>query len=125
MEKSRGKRKEILEDFLEEDLPFLIEPHYKATIVVLKQKLQLINLSLDSITFHYPNFLEKIRYHLFFFFAHQINLIYSDSCDDCDFYDLYCSVALSYKHQYIHSFVNEQIQARKVQETINRLQTKV
>ena len=117
---------QTLEIFLEEDLPFLIQSPYKATLVVLKKKLQLVDSSLDLIIYQYPNFLEKIKYHLFFFFAHQISILYSNSNNDHaaprldfvplrvrrdrDLFNHYYSVASAYEHQYIYSFVDKQIQ---------------
>ena len=122
---SWSEGEQTLENFLEEDLPFLIKSQYEATLVVLKKKLELLNLSLDLIVSQYPNFLEKIKYHLFFFFAHQISIICSNTNNNYDFYDQYCSVALLYKNQYIYSFVDKQIQEQTVQQIINSIQTKV
>ena len=101
------QEEQILEDFLEEDLPFLIKPHYENTLIVLKRKLQVFNSSLDIVSIQYPNFLEKIRYHLFFFFAHQIN---TNRTSDRSFYASYCLVATAYQNQYIETFVENQIQ---------------
>lgn len=108
--------KQTLEDFIEEDLTFLIQPDYEATIILLKHKLQSPsdavsrsqNRSLDAVISHYPNFLTKVRYHLFFFFAHQISELKSDS--DSDFSTYYQSVAKAYRERYINSFVDKQIQ---------------
>lgn len=103
-----SEEKQTLEDFIEEDLPFLIQSHYEATIVVLKTKLQSQNRSLDAVTSDYPNFLTKVRYHLFFFFAHQISELSSHS--NSDFNTLYQFVTETYQEQYIDSFVDRQIQ---------------
>lgn len=102
------EEKQFLEVFIEEDLPFLIQPNYEATILVLTSKLQQQNRSLDAVVYDYPNFLTKVRYHLFFFFAHQINELSSDSNSDFD--TLYQFVTETYQEQYIDSFVDKQIQ---------------
>ena len=103
-----SEEEQTLEDFIEEDLPFLIKPHYEVTIIVLNSKLQQQNSSLDTVISHYPNFLTKVKYHLFFFFAHQISELKSDS--NSDLYALYQSVAETYQERYIDSFVDKQIQ---------------
>ena len=103
-----SEEEQTLEDFIEEDLPFLIKPNYEATIIVLENKLRSQNSSLDTVTSHYPNFLTKVRYHLFFFFAHQISKLKSHS--NSDFSTLYQSVAEIYQERYIDFFVDKQIQ---------------
>ena len=103
-----SEEEQTLEDFIEEDLPFLIKPHYEATIIILENKLRSQNSSIDTVTFHYPNFLTKVRYHLLFFFAHQISELKSDS--NSNFSTLYQSVAETYQERYIDSFVNKQVQ---------------
>lgn len=110
---------QTLQDFLEEDLPFLIQSHYEDTIILLKQELRSIDLSLDLILARYPNFLEKIKYHLFFFFAHQMSEI--ELSNERDFYTEYSLIATAYRNQYIYSFVENQIKDRKIQEIINPL----
>ena len=110
MKMSWSEGEQTLEIFLEEDLPFLIQSQYNNTLVVLKKKLQLVNSSLDLIIFQYPNFLEKIKYHLFFFFAHQISMLWSNSNNDRDLFSHYYLVASAYENQYIYSFVDKQIQ---------------
>lgn len=97
-----------LDDFLEEDLPFLIQPDYEATIIVLENRLRSQNSSLDVVISHYTNFLTKVRYHLFFFFAHQISELKSDS--NSDFSTRYQFVAKAYQERYINFFVDKQIQ---------------
>lgn len=116
MTRNRHKKTQSLEDFLEEDLPFLIKSHYEDTIIVIKKELQLHNLSLDFVVSQYPNFLEKIKYHLFFFFAHQMSETIPEQNNDL--YANYCAIAKIYRNQYIYSFVENQIKDRKIQDII-------
>lgn len=112
-----SEREQTLKEFLEDDLPFLIQSHYEETIIFIKQKLQEIDISFDLIIDQYPNFLEKIRYHLYFFFAHQMSEM--ELSNSSDFYSQYCLIADIYRNQYIYSFVQKQIQDQKVQQIIN------
>jgi hypothetical protein len=112
-----SKEKQTLRDFLEEDLPFLMQSHYEDTIIILKQELQSLNLSLDLVLAKYPNFLEKIRYHLYFFFAHQMSAM--ELNNNSDFYTQYCLISTAYRNQYIDSFVEKQIKEQKIQAIIN------
>ena len=103
-----SKEEQALEDFIEEELPFLIQPDYEATIIVLEENLRSHNLSLDTVTSHYPNFLTKVKYHLFFFFAHQMSELKLNN--KSDFATTYQSIATTYRERYINSFVEKQIQ---------------
>ena len=113
----KSKQKQVLESFLEEDLPFLISSHYEDTIVIIKQKLQYSGSSLDILLIQYPNFLTKIRYHLFFWFAHQLDNLQSNNNLDCD--ENYYTVSMAYRTQYIYSFVQQQLENQTVQQIIN------
>lgn len=97
-----------LEAFIEEYLPLLIQPDYEATIAILEAKLKTHNLSLDRLIARYPNFLTKVRYHLFFFFAHQMSELPSDN--NLDLATHYRSLATTYRDRYIDSFAEKQIQ---------------
>ncbi|VEP16107.1 hypothetical protein H1P_4040006 [Hyella patelloides LEGE 07179] len=116
MTRKRDEKIQSLEDFLEEDLPFLIKSHYDDTIIIIKKELQLHNLSFDVVVSQYPNFLEKIKYHLFFFFAHQMSEITPEPNNDL--YAHYCAIAKAYRNQYIYSFVENQIKDRTIQDII-------
>lgn len=118
---NESQEKQTLESFLEEDLPFLINSHYEDTIVIIKRTLQRHNYSFDLLLAQYPNFLNKIKYHLFFFFAHQMSSVKSNN--NADYYAHYCTVSMAYRNQYIYPFVEQQIQDRTVQEIINTQQT--
>lgn len=113
-----SNEEQTLEDFIEEELPFLIQPDYEATVVVLENKLRSrqsrgaarsLNLSLDTVTSYYPNFLTKVKYHLFFFFAHQMSELKLNN--NSDFTTHYQSIAVAYRDRYINSFAEKQIQA--------------
>jgi hypothetical protein len=106
---------QTLEDFIEEDLPFLIQPDYEATVIVLEKKLRAAklacgrshNLSLDTVISNYPNFLTKVKYHLFFFFAHQMSELKLNNNND--FTILYQTIATTYREKYLDSFAEKQI----------------
>lgn len=101
-----SKEEQTLEAFIEEELPFLIQPDYEATIIVLEEKLLSHNLSLDTVTSHYPNFLTKVKYHLFFFFAHQMSELKLNNNSVATHYQ---SIATAYHDLYINSFAEKQI----------------
>ena len=110
-----SKEEQTLEDFIEEDLSFLIQPDYEATVIVLEKKLRTVklaygrshNLSLDTVISHYPNFLTKVKYHLFFFFAHQMSELKLNNNND--FTTLYQTIATTYREKYLDSFAEKQI----------------
>jgi hypothetical protein len=111
-----NQKEQNFSSFLEEDLPFLIQPQYENTIVLLKKELQLLNSSLELVTAKYPNFLEKIRYHLYFFFAHQMSGMKLDNSSN--FYTQYFLLSTAYHEQYIYSFVEKQLKEPKIQAII-------
>jgi hypothetical protein len=112
-----GQEEQNFSNFLEEDLPFLIQSQYEDTIILLKKELQLLNSSLDFVLTQYPNFLEKIRYHLYFFFAHQMSAMKLDN--GSDFYTQYFLLSTAYHNRYIYSFVENQLKEPKIQAIIN------
>ena len=113
---SWAQKNQTLENFLEEDLPFLIKSHYEDTIIILKKELKSINLSLDYILIHYPNFLQRIKYHLYFSFAYQMSELRSD-CNE-DLYAHYSAIATAYRNQYIYYFVENQIRNSAIRDII-------
>ena len=101
------KQVQSLEDFLEEDLPFLITPDYENTILYLEKRLLDFNLSIDKVSAYYPNFLERIRFHLVFFLANQLNSSKYRGFDN--FRDRYRAVSLVFQDHYVLSFVEKQV----------------
>lgn len=97
-----------LEEFLEDDLPSLIKPDYENTIIHLEKRLVDFNLSIEKVLVYYPNFLEKIRFHLVFFLANQLNSSKYREFDN--FQDRYRAVSLLYQDHYVLSFVEKQVQ---------------
>lgn len=98
-----------LEDFLEEDLPSLIKPDYENTLTHLDRRLLDFDLSIEKVSTDYPNFLEKIRFHLVFFLANQLNSEKYRQFDN--FQDRYRAISLLYQDHYVLSFVEKQVQA--------------
>ena len=121
MTTKESQKQQNWESFLEEDLPFLINSHYEDTVVMIKKKLQSYNSSLEILLIQYPNFLTKIRYHLFFWFAHQLSSPRFD--DETDYYSNYCTVSMFYRSQYVYSFVKQQLEEQKVQKIISSQHT--
>lgn len=107
MAMSWGEGTKTLEDFIEEDLPFLVKSHYEDTIKLLEEELTGSNISLVTAISRYPNLLLKLQYQLFFWFAQQMSTVSSEQ--NSDFYRHYCSVAEAYQKEYISSFVSRQI----------------
>lgn len=97
-----------LEDFLEEDLPSLIKPDYENTLIHLEKRLLDFNLSIEKVSAFYPNFLEKIRFHLVFFLANQLSSPKYRNFDN--FPDRYRAVSLLFQDHYVLSFVEKQVQ---------------
>ena len=89
------------------------------TEITLDSVLYLLNLSLDSVILQYPNFLKKIKYHLFFFFAHQLGELKPDNKQNL--YAHYCLIARAYHNQYVYAFVKQQLQDKTVQKIIMTL----
>jgi hypothetical protein len=112
-----SQEEQSFSNFLEEDLPFLIQSQYEDTIVLLKKELQLLDSSLELVIAKYPSFLEKIRYHLYFFFAHQMSAMKLNNSSD--FYTQYFLLSTAYHNQYIYSFVENQLKEPKIQAIIN------
>lgn len=103
---SWGAGDKSIEDFLEEDLPFLIKSHYEDTINLLEKELTASQLTLVQAISRYPNLLLKIRYQIFFWFAQQMSTVQSQRNED--FYSHYSQVAKAYQKEYIYSFVKQQ-----------------
>jgi len=102
------RKVQSLDDFLEEDLPSLIKPDYENTLIHLERRLLDFNSSIEKVSVYYPNFLEKIRFHLVFFLANQLNSSKYRGLDN--FQDRYRAVSLLFQDHYVLSFVEKQVQ---------------
>ena len=107
MSMSWGEGHKTLDDFLESDLPFLLNSHYDDTVSLLEQSLDATETSLIAAISRYPNLLLKIKYNLFFWFSQQMSTVHSN--ENSDFYNHYCVVARAYQEDYINKFVAQQV----------------
>ena len=103
---SWGAGAKTLEDFIEDDLAFLIKSHYQDTVALLEKKLANSEIALVDAISRYPNLLLKLNYQLFFWFAQQMSTV--NSTENSDFYNHYCRVARAYQVDYINGFVDKQ-----------------
>ncbi len=111
------KVEKSLEEFLEQDLPFLVKPHFKDTLTIILEYLKFFHVSIDVILEQYPNFIETLNIQIYLYFAERMNKKVFTA--NSDFYQYYCAIAVDYQSQFIYSVAESQIKSQYIQNIIN------
>ncbi len=109
-----------LEQFLEEDLPFLVKPHFKDTLTIILEHVRVFQISMDMIIEEYPNFMETLNIQIYLYFAERMSQRRFSS--NSDFYQCYSLIAVDYQNQFIYSIAESQIKSQYIQDTIDKRQ---
>ncbi len=107
-----------LQQFIKQDLPFLIKPHFNDTLNIIVAYLQSFDISLDLVLEKYPNFIETLHLQIYLYFADRMGQNHLNS--NSDFYHDYCSLAVNYQSEFIYYIVESQIKSSYIQDVINR-----
>ena len=95
-----------LEDFLKQDLPFLVKPHCQDVIHIITQNLQSLNISIDIILGYYPNYIDHLHKQVYLYFVHYMSKAKLNK--NSEFYTYYCSLAVEFQNKDIYTFIDRQ-----------------
>ena len=107
-----------INDFIQQDLPFLVKPHCQDTMYIIEQYFEeVINISIDKIVENCPNFIEQVHeqvYRYFYYYISQGNFNRNSG-----FYAYYSSLAIKFQNEDIYKLVELQVSNETINTIIN------
>lgn len=108
-----------LEDFIEQDLPFLVKPHCQDAICIINEYLeQVFNISIDLLLADCPDFIHQISQKAYLYF--QFYLKKAELNRNGDFYACYGVIAEEFQNKGIYTLIEIQLSNKTIQNIINK-----